>query len=347
MLPFSKCKSFTSFAASGAEALAAGDYNVQRCEVEEPIREAIEGTIVHKDQVQNVSDGYMDTLMDTAKPEDILEHENSDLKDEVKILHCSLDKLEEELRDTNRMHVRKLTEQEQKLQKSKVLWYQSEETKDILEQENSNLKDEVKILHCSLDKLEEELRDINRINVRKLTEQEQKLQKSQVLWYQSEETKYILEHENSNLKDEVKILHCSLDKLEEELRDTNRMHVRKLTEQEQKLQKSQVLWYQSEETKDILEQENSNLKDEVKTLQASVEKLERQLHETQKFNEEILNEQYREQQKHITLLSMFAAIKSEAQEKALNAIAQIENEKFALRKQLGILHSLEGCATEI
>ncbi|XP_017332923.1 rab11 family-interacting protein 3 isoform X3 [Ictalurus punctatus] len=287
MLPFGKCKSFTSFAASGTEALAAGDYNVQKCEVEEPIREAIEGTVVHKDPVQNVSDGYMDAVMDTAKPEDILEHENSDLKDEVKILHCSLDKLEEELRDTNRMHVRKLTEQEQKLQKSKVLWYQSEETKDILEQENSNLKDEVKILHCSL------------------------------------------------------------DKLEEELRDTNLMNVRKLTEQEQKLQKSKVLWYQSEETKDILEQENSNLKDEVKTLRASVEKLERQLHETQKFNEEILNEQYREQQKHINLLSMFAAIKSEAQEKALNAIAQIENEKFALRKQLGILHSLEGCATEI
>ncbi|KAF4083260.1 hypothetical protein AMELA_G00137840 [Ameiurus melas] len=267
MLPFSKCKSFTSFAASGAEALAAGDYNVQKCEVEELIREAIESTVVHKDPVQNVSDGHMDTLMDRAKPTDILEHENSDLKDEVKILHCSLDKLEEELRDTKRMHVRKLTEQQQKLHKSKVLWYQSEETKDILE------------------------------------------------------------HENSNLKDEVKILHCSLDKLEEELRDTNRMHVRKLTEQQQKLQKSQVLWYQSEETKDILEHENTNLKDEVKILQASVEKLERQLHETQMFNEEILN--------------------SEAQVNALNTIAQIENEKFALMKKLGILHSLEGCATEI
>lgn len=58
MLPFSKCKSFTSFAASGTEALAAGDYNVQKCEVEEPIREAIEGTVVHKGRVISISTSW-------------------------------------------------------------------------------------------------------------------------------------------------------------------------------------------------------------------------------------------------------------------------------------------------
>ncbi|KAF4085603.1 hypothetical protein AMELA_G00097060 [Ameiurus melas] len=235
-------------------------------------------------------------------------------------------------------------------------------TKDTLEDEISNLKDQVKTLQGSLEKLEGQVHNVHCMFKEKLksslAESEERIKialesnaqlehKNSILMEQlktlqdpeeklerqlceTHETrakllKDTLEQDNSDLNDEVKTLHCSLDKLEEELHDTNRMLEKKL--------------------KDSLEQENSNLKDQVKTLQASVEKLEGQVHETQKFNE-VLNERDPEQQKHNTLLSEYDANKSEAQESALNAIAEIGNKNFALMKQLGILrYSLEDCAT--
>ncbi|XP_053486744.1 myosin-9-like isoform X2 [Ictalurus furcatus] len=305
------------------------------------------------------------------------EYENSIMKTRLKTLQGSVEKLEG-LHKTDLIEEKKL-KQEQKLQKSLILCYDYKETKDTLEQENSDLKDEVKTLQASVETLEGQLHETHLMHERKLksslAESEERIKialesnaqlehKNSILMEQlktlqgpeeklerrlceTHETrakllKDTLEQDNSDLKDEVKTLHCSLDKLEEELRDTNRMLEKKLKE----LQKSQVLWYQSEETKDTLEDENSDLKDEVKTPQASVETLEGQVHESQKFNEEILNERDPEQQKYITLLSKYEAIKSEAQENTLNAIAEIENKKFALMKQLGILrYSLEDCAT--
>ncbi|XP_017328981.1 polyamine-modulated factor 1-binding protein 1 isoform X4 [Ictalurus punctatus] len=299
------------------------------------------------------------------------EYENSIMKTQLKTLQGSVEKLEG-LHKTDHIEEKKLKEQEQKLQKSLILCYDYKETRDTLEQENSDLKDEVKTLQASVETLEGQLHETHLMHERKLKERikialesnAQLERKNSILMEQlktlqgpeeklerrlceTHETrvkllKDTLEQDNSDLKDEVKTLHCSLDRLEEELRDTNRMLEKKLKE----LQKSQVLWYQSEETKDTPEQENSDLKDEVKTPQASVETVEGQVHESQRFNEEILNERDPEQQKYITLLSKYEAIKSEAQENTLNAIAEIENKKFALMKQLGILrYSLEDCAT--
>ncbi|XP_017328982.1 polyamine-modulated factor 1-binding protein 1 isoform X5 [Ictalurus punctatus] len=298
------------------------------------------------------------------------EYENSIMKTQLKTLQGSVEKLEG-LHKTDHIEEKKL-KQEQKLQKSLILCYDYKETRDTLEQENSDLKDEVKTLQASVETLEGQLHETHLMHERKLKERikialesnAQLERKNSILMEQlktlqgpeeklerrlceTHETrvkllKDTLEQDNSDLKDEVKTLHCSLDRLEEELRDTNRMLEKKLKE----LQKSQVLWYQSEETKDTPEQENSDLKDEVKTPQASVETVEGQVHESQRFNEEILNERDPEQQKYITLLSKYEAIKSEAQENTLNAIAEIENKKFALMKQLGILrYSLEDCAT--
>ncbi|XP_017328980.1 myosin-9 isoform X3 [Ictalurus punctatus] len=304
------------------------------------------------------------------------EYENSIMKTQLKTLQGSVEKLEG-LHKTDHIEEKKL--KEQKLQKSLILCYDYKETRDTLEQENSDLKDEVKTLQASVETLEGQLHETHLMHERKLksslAESEERIKialesnaqlerKNSILMEQlktlqgpeeklerrlceTHETrvkllKDTLEQDNSDLKDEVKTLHCSLDRLEEELRDTNRMLEKKLKE----LQKSQVLWYQSEETKDTPEQENSDLKDEVKTPQASVETVEGQVHESQRFNEEILNERDPEQQKYITLLSKYEAIKSEAQENTLNAIAEIENKKFALMKQLGILrYSLEDCAT--
>ncbi|XP_053095548.1 angiomotin-like 2a [Pangasianodon hypophthalmus] len=99
------------------------------------------------------------------------------------------------------------------------------------------------------------------------------------------------------------------------------------------------------ESSALLQHENSSLKDQVKTLQGSVEKLEGKLHETHRMCEEILDEWERERegQDHSTDLSQFEDTKvsrAEAEKSAQNVLessAQLEHENSNVMHQVNTL----------
>ncbi|XP_053499413.1 protein FAM184A-like isoform X2 [Ictalurus furcatus] len=296
----SSCRSLVGLAAcaAGAVVMAAGGYYyVHKCGLEERKTEAFEGTPVHEDPVQIVSsgflqssDGHKDTQMDKASPEACLEKaEEKDEEEEVSVVQLNSEEL----------HVPNLVEKVTELEKLfSVVHRKSEIKSKELEQERQAqrvLKEKYEDMKSCLDEAEERAKIALESNAQ-------------------------LEHENSNLKDQVTTLQGSVEKLDgephemcEEKSKSQKCELMKLEEirrnmeemlfevvrefkKERKERERERQYYCDllagyEDTKERLEHENANLKDQVTTLHGSVEKLEGELHETQQMCEEKLKGQ--------------------------------------------------------
>ncbi|XP_053498672.1 tropomyosin alpha-1 chain-like isoform X1 [Ictalurus furcatus] len=343
----SSCRSLVGLAAyaTGAIVMAAGGYYyVHKCGHEERRTEAFEGTPVDEDPVQIVSsgflqssDGHKDTQMDKANPEGCLEKaEEKDEEDEVSVVQLNSEELhvpnlvekvtqlEKLFSVVHRKSEIKSKELEQERQAQRVLKEKYEDMKNNLEHENSNLKDQVKTLQGSVEKLEGEPHE--------MCEEKLKSQK------------------------------CELMKLEEIRRNMEEMLFEVVREfkKERKERERERQYYCDllagyEDTKERLEYKNSNLKDQVTTLHGSVEKLERELHETQQMCEEklrgqkceLMNLEFRRKNLDEMLFEVVRdaglIIKScldEAEERAkiaLESNAQLEHENSNLKDQVTTL----------
>ncbi|XP_053508036.1 tropomyosin-like isoform X5 [Ictalurus furcatus] len=410
----SSFRSLVGFAACAAGAVvmaALGYYFRHKCGHEERRTEAFEGTPVHEDPVQIVSsgflqssDGHKDTQMDKANPEGCLakaEEEEDEEEDEVSVVQLNSEELhvlnledkvmelEKLLSELHRESEIKSKELEQERQAHRVLKEkytemevvgqnegllkscldEAEERAKIavesnaqLERENSNLKNQVKTLHGSVEKLEGELHETQQMCEQILKGQQseltnlecgsrvreellfkvaresemksEELEREQkfycTLWVnykntvscldEAEERVKIavesnaqLEYQNSVLLEQRKTLQDSVERLEEQLCETHGKGAKLL--------------------KSTLKNENVFLKDRVQTLVESGQTLERQLHETQRLYEEMLSERERERTDHRTLLSQYEHIKgslAEFQKKAENAqdCRTLEKEMF-------------------
>ncbi|XP_053508034.1 tropomyosin-like isoform X3 [Ictalurus furcatus] len=427
----SSFRSLVGFAACAAGAVvmaALGYYFRHKCGHEERRTEAFEGTPVHEgfsqgcsqtvqatmwwpgDQIFSFivlypvqivssgflqsSDGHKDTQMDKANPEGCLakaEEEEDEEEDEVSVVQLNSEELhvlnledkvmelEKLLSELHRESEIKSKELEQERQAHRVLKEkytemevvgqnegllkscldEAEERAKIavesnaqLERENSNLKNQVKTLHGSVEKLEGELHETQQMCEQILKGQQseltnlecgsrvreellfKELEREQkfycTLWVnykntvscldEAEERVKIavesnaqLEYQNSVLLEQRKTLQDSVERLEEQLCETHGKGAKLL--------------------KSTLKNENVFLKDRVQTLVESGQTLERQLHETQRLYEEMLSERERERTDHRTLLSQYEHIKgslAEFQKKAENAqdCRTLEKEMF-------------------